>query len=138
MKAKNIRTNNILLVPSRREILRDNGEVIRPTRLQFNLIYHLVESKNEIVSRESILENVWKNVPVMERTIDVHISWIRKTFGHNIVDTVRSFGYIWNDNFQEESWEEIFSNFYGENSPDEFTLNLQKWLINNYQIPKKL
>ena len=77
----NIRTSGMTLVPSRREVIMDDGRIIKPTRLQFNLMYYMAERRTEIVTREDILKNVWGDVLVSERTVDVHIAWIRKTFG---------------------------------------------------------
>jgi DNA-binding response OmpR family regulator len=132
-KLLNIRTNGMTLVPSRREVIMDDGRIIRPTRLQFNLMYYMAERRTEIVSREDILKNVWGDVLVNERTVDVHIAWIRKTFGFKTIETMNSSGYIWNDECEEESWDDVFAHFHGS-----FASDIEEWLKSNYQSPKKL
>jgi DNA-binding response OmpR family regulator len=132
-KLLNIRTNGMTLVPSRREVIMDDGRIIRPTRLQFNLIYYLVQRKGEIATRDEILKNVWGDVLVNERTIDVHVRWIRQQFGFGCIETMNASGYMWNDECEEESWDDVFANFHGG-----FDLDMEQWLKDNYQTPKKL
>ena len=129
----NIRTNGMTLVPSRQEIIHDDGRITRPTKLQFRLTYYLAERRGQIISRDQILKDIWGDVLVNERTIDVHVAWIRKECGQECIETVVSSGYIWHDECEEESWDDVFAHFHGS-----FASDLEEWLKSNYQSPKKL
>ena len=61
------------------ERIKLNGEVIALTRKEFNLAMMLLENLGRVVSRDSVLREVWGlNESVMTRTVDTHISRLRK------------------------------------------------------------
>lgn len=63
------------------EIQKKNGELIRLTRKETLLLKLLIERKNEVVSREHILETVWGyDIYPSTRTIDNFIVSFRKYF----------------------------------------------------------
>ncbi len=72
------------------------GEVIPLTKKEFEILKLLLENINHVFSREEILSRVWKDeVYVLDRTIDVNITRLRKKigeYGKNIV-TRLGFGY---------------------------------------------
>ena len=72
------------------------GEVIPLTKREFEILKLLLENINHVFSREEILSRVWKDeVYVLDRTIDVNITRLRKKigeYGKNIV-TRLGFGY---------------------------------------------
>ncbi|MBN8541320.1 MAG: response regulator transcription factor [Deltaproteobacteria bacterium] len=64
--------------------------------LEFNLLRFFVLNKDRVVSRQQILEGVWKDAVVSNRTIDTHMVYLRKKlagFSH-ILATVYGAGYI--------------------------------------------
>ena len=73
-----------------------DGEPIRLTRREFELLRFLVHNKNRVVSRDRLLESVWGYERDVEtRSIDVHIGRLRvklKTAGRQI-ETVVGLGY---------------------------------------------
>ena len=73
-----------------------NGEVVPLTKKEFEILKLLLENINHVFSREEILSRVWKDeVYVLDRTIDVNITRLRKKigeYGKNIV-TRLGFGY---------------------------------------------
>ncbi|RMD45308.1 MAG: DNA-binding response regulator, partial [Aquificota bacterium] len=54
--------------------VRLSGKKINLTSKEFKLLLFLVKNQNKVLSREDILNNVWKNeYDVYDRTVDVHI-----------------------------------------------------------------
>ena len=73
-----------------------DGNEIALTKKEFEILKLLLENINHVFSREEILSRVWKDeVYVLDRTIDVNITRLRKKigeYGKNIV-TRLGFGY---------------------------------------------
>ncbi len=81
------------------------GEFRRLSLIEFDLLALFFTHFNQKISREDILKSVWKNVLVSERTVDVHISSLRKKLkGFNL--SIRSLygnGYLMrNDQGEKE------------------------------------
>ncbi len=72
---------NLVIDFDRRRLMIRNKEIIL-TRKEFEILKMLVHSIDRFFSREEILDKVWGNdVIVSERTIDVHITRLRKKLG---------------------------------------------------------
>lgn len=73
-----------------------NGDEVPLTKKEFEILKLLLENKGNVFSREEILSRIWKDeVYVLDRTIDVNITRLRKKigpYGKNIV-TRLGFGY---------------------------------------------
>ncbi len=73
-----------------------DGDAIRLTRREFELLRYLVENRNRVVSRDRLLERVWGYDQVIEtRSVDVHIGRLRgklKAAGSQI-ETLVGLGY---------------------------------------------
>lgn len=73
-----------------------DGNDISLTKKEFQILRLLLENKGKVFSREDILTRIWKDeVYVLDRTIDVNITRLRKKigeYGKNIV-TRMGFGY---------------------------------------------
>ncbi len=86
----------VLIDLARREVQLD-GEVLNLTFKEFELLNYLVENGTRTVSREELLESLWKNAEEIPnvRTIDVHIRRLRSKLSRlaNTVRTVRGQGY---------------------------------------------
>lgn len=85
----------------------DNGEVkIGSNRFllsyyEVNILYHLLNYKERVLSRSEIINFVWKSgdkIP-SEKTIDVYILRIRRKLGSysKLIGTKRGFGYYFSD-----------------------------------------
>jgi len=78
---------------------RKGAQPISLTALEFTLLHFLIKHKDQVVSRDSILDNVWGNsVYVYPRTIDTHIANLRKKIEDDpenpkFIIGVRSIGY---------------------------------------------
>ena len=76
--------------------IRIDDKEINVTPKEFEILKLLLENKGNVFSREEILSRIWKDeVYVLDRTIDVNITRLRKKigpYGKNIV-TRLGFGY---------------------------------------------
>jgi len=69
------------------------------TKTEFEIIVLLSENKDRIFSRNEIIDRVWKETPyITERTVDVHITRLRKKLGNksSIISNRPGFGYRFN------------------------------------------
>ena len=86
---------DVELDPARRTVSR-GGQPIELTRKEFALISILSRNKGRVVPREQLLDQVWGLEYYGEaRTLDVHISGLRKKLGvcGNCIETVIGIGY---------------------------------------------
>ncbi|WP_085044295.1 response regulator transcription factor [Ensifer aridi] len=78
--------------------VRRDGFEVHLGLVQFNLLRHLLENPGTVFSREELISAAWPdNIHVSARTVDVHISRLRKTLktisSSSIIRTIRSLGY---------------------------------------------
>ena len=76
----------------------DNGseKKINLTPNEFKILVKLIKNKEKVVSREQIIDSVWGNGTYIEdRTIDKHISSLRKKLGgsSHLLKTIPQLGY---------------------------------------------
>ncbi|MDQ3887134.1 MAG: response regulator transcription factor [Actinomycetota bacterium] len=81
---------------SARRVLVDGDEVTLANK-EFELLRVLLHRAGQVVSREEILREVW-NDPELKRskTLDMHISWLRRKIGSARIATVRGLGFRFN------------------------------------------
>lgn len=87
--------------PDRHEV-SVNGEMVDLTRREFDLLRYLLENKGKVISRESLLDNVWGFDFVGEtNAVDVYIRFLRakidERFDIKLIHTVRGVGYVIRD-----------------------------------------
>ncbi len=73
-----------------------DGEPVRLTRREFELLRYLVENKNRVLSRDRLLERVWGYDRLIEtRSVDVHIGRLRGKLAAagRQIETVVGLGY---------------------------------------------
>jgi two-component system phosphate regulon response regulator PhoB len=76
--------------------IRCDGDLMKLTLTEFRLLASLVQANGRVLSRATLMSKAMgPGVMVTERTIDVHITSIRKKLGAsaNLVRTVRGVGY---------------------------------------------
>ena len=77
--------------------LKVDGETVVMTRKEIELLCYLLTHSGQILSREHLINNVWDNNGlVLERTVDVHITHLRRKlgpYGKHIV-TKSGYGYL--------------------------------------------
>jgi two-component system alkaline phosphatase synthesis response regulator PhoP len=71
-----------------------DGNPVRLTVREFELLWYLAITRPRVATRESILERVWGlSSEVETRTVDVHVRALRKKLGSEVVETVIGAGY---------------------------------------------
>lgn len=73
-----------------------DGESIKLTRREFELLRYLVQNKNRVVSRDKLLERVWGYDRLVEtRSVDVHVGRLRQKLGSagQQIETAVGLGY---------------------------------------------
>jgi rhodanese-related sulfurtransferase len=84
-----------------RRTVHVRGEEIELTRREFDLLAHLVDQPQRVLTRRHLLDAVWQSVPSRTggtRTVDVHVHRLRGKLGPAFADalvTVRGVGYRW-------------------------------------------
>lgn len=69
-------------IDAQRRVISVNGEPVELTQREFELACYLFRRQGRIVSRDALLENVWNLASdVSTRTVDTHISRLRKKLG---------------------------------------------------------
>jgi DNA-binding response OmpR family regulator len=69
-----------------REVTLD-GETLDLSPKEFDLLRVLMERKGEVVTKRELLAEVWREpYGGADRTIDVHLSWLRKKLGETAVE----------------------------------------------------
>jgi DNA-binding response OmpR family regulator len=72
------------------------GQAVRLTRREFELLKYLVENRNRVLSRDRLLERVWGYDRLIEtRSVDVHVGRLRGKLGPagRQIETVVGLGY---------------------------------------------
>jgi DNA-binding response OmpR family regulator len=83
--------------PDRRTASLD-GVALDLSRLEFDLLAHLARRSPEVVARRELLAEVWRQPHGgADKTIDVHLSWLRRKLGESAgepryLHTVRGVG----------------------------------------------
>lgn len=87
---------NDLVVNTLNKRCKVDGEEVLLTRKEFDILVLLLSNRGTILSREQIMQRVWSNeVVVLDRTIDVNITRMRKKLGQygNHIITRTGYGY---------------------------------------------
>lgn len=93
-----LEAGGVHLDPSRREVSIE-GQRVELTPKEFDLLAYLMRHRGRVRSREQILNAVWGQDEYLdERTVDVHIRWLRKKIEKDPAAprrllTVRGIGY---------------------------------------------
>jgi two-component system response regulator ArlR len=92
---------NLHLDPNKREV-HINNDLVYLTKKEFDLLYYLLENKDIVVDRETIIEKVWGYDFLGEtNAVDVYIRYLRtkieEPYDLKIIHTVRGVGYVIKD-----------------------------------------
>ena len=96
--AASLLVGDLRLNPDRREAVRAE-RMLDLTSREFELLEHLMRNERLVVSRESLLEEVWGYAPFSEtNTVDVFVSNLRRKLESGgearMLHTVRGAGYV--------------------------------------------
>ncbi len=74
----------------------EKGQPVCLTRTEFHLLWYLVQRKNQVVSKEELLEGVWGiEYDGNQNAVEVYINYLRKKLacGKELIRTIRGVGY---------------------------------------------
>jgi len=75
------------------------SQKIELTKTEYKLLIFLLNNSNRVVSREEIIDTIWHETPyITERTVDVHITRLRKKLENyaHLITNQAGFGYRFN------------------------------------------
>ena len=81
--------------------VKRSGELIELTSVEFTLLEVLLRQAGRVISREDLVEKaLGRRLSAYDRSIDVHVSALRKKLGHNYgnaerIKTIRGVGYLY-------------------------------------------
>ncbi|BCB75287.1 response regulator transcription factor [Phytohabitans flavus] len=88
---------DLVVDPARRQVTR-SGRDVKVTAREFALLELLMRHRGDVVSKRSIIDNVWDmNFDGDPNIVEVYVSYLRKKidqpFGRTAIQTVRGAGY---------------------------------------------
>jgi len=99
-RAEKLTVGDINLDPGARSVVKNGGNV-ELTTVEFSLLHELLKTAGQVVSREELTEKVLdRKLSTFDRSIDVHVSSLRKKLGHEVkgrerIKTIRGVGYLY-------------------------------------------
>lgn len=88
---------NEIAIDRDRRACRVNDQEVELTTMEFELLQFLVLNVGLVISRQTLIDKVWKQAPSGERTVDSHVKSLRKKLGQagarESIETVRGIGY---------------------------------------------
>ena len=94
-----MRINEFQIEPSKR-MVSVNGRIISLAPKEYDLLLYLIENKNQVLSREQILNRVWgPEFEGYDRAVDTHIKKLRSALGESSypITTIIKSGYSWKE-----------------------------------------
>jgi two-component system alkaline phosphatase synthesis response regulator PhoP len=94
--AKAVIRHGALTIDLTRREVSCNGKCVDVTASEFRLLHFLADHPGRVFSRSELIDGaLGREVSVVDRTIDVHITGLRRKLGHwgDRIETVRGFGY---------------------------------------------
>ena len=78
-----------------KKVVSVDGEPVNLTRTEYDLLCILMSNEGKILSRKQLMDEIWSDIVVTDRTIDVHITRLRKKLGpySNNIANRKGFGY---------------------------------------------
>jgi DNA-binding response OmpR family regulator len=89
-----------LVVDAARHEVTWSGEPVALTATEFRILHYLAARPGRVCSRTDIIDGaLGRDVAVVDRTVDVHVTALRKKLGKGgeLLETVRGFGYRFHD-----------------------------------------
>jgi DNA-binding response OmpR family regulator len=99
---KTLSLNELTVNPITREVIRENNS-IELTPKEFDLLIYLLEHKNQVLSREQIINHVWGFDFIGDtNVVDVYVRYLRKKIDYpfklQLIQTYRGVGYCIKEN----------------------------------------
>ena len=97
VKKTNTKHNCLLRIDYKRYKIFINDNILPLTLTEFKLLTFLCERPNVVLTRDTLLDVIGKDINVIDRNVDVHILSIRKKLGtyRHKIRTIRGVGYAY-------------------------------------------
>ena len=82
-----------LVIDREKYMVTNKGQEFILPKKEFELLWLLISKVNKVFTRDEIYANIWGDVIVGERTIDVHMRKIREKLEIDNIKTVKGVGY---------------------------------------------
>jgi len=91
--AEHLRFGELRMEPSSRQAWRSE-RALELTSTEFDLLEHLMRHPRQVLSREQLLDAVWKGEAETDNVVAVYVGYLRQKLGQpRLVHTVRGAGY---------------------------------------------
>jgi two-component system, OmpR family, response regulator CpxR len=88
-----IEVGGVVLDPATRTV-HTGGQLVEVTTLEFDILEQLLRSAGREVSRDALMESLYgRKATPFDRSIDMHVSHLRKKIAGNRIKTIRGVGY---------------------------------------------
>lgn len=78
-----------LIIDARSRVATLAGRDLELARKEFDLLWYLAERVGTVVSKRELLAEVWRQpYGGADKTVDVHLSWLRRKLGESAADPV--------------------------------------------------
>ena len=94
-----IKIGEIQIEPARR-LVSVEGKSVSMAPKEYDLLLYLIENKNQVLSRDQILDRVWgMEYEGYDRAVDTHIKKLRAILGKasRYIQTIIKVGYMWKE-----------------------------------------
>ena len=90
-----LRSGDVVLDANSHEV-RKGGMLVSLAPREYRLLEHLLRNKGVAQDRLTLLDNVWGESEdlMFSQTVDVHISYLRRKLGRDLITTVPGKGYL--------------------------------------------
>jgi predicted ATPase/DNA-binding winged helix-turn-helix (wHTH) protein len=78
-----------------KRVAKRDGEVVKLSSRAYDLLAALHERRGRLVTKDELIDIVWPDVIVEENNLHVHVSALRRAFGHDALVTIPGRGYQW-------------------------------------------
>ena len=95
-----------LTLDPRSHTVKRQGKIIRLTSREYALLEFLLRHKNQILSRETIIDHVWdSSFEGITNIVDVYIRYLRRkidtNFSPKLIHTIRGIGYTLSEDYEK-------------------------------------
>lgn len=89
-----------IIISKSKMIVTLNGKPIDLPPQEFNLLYELAINKNKVVEKKVLIDRAWDFGYILPRSIDVHVSKLRRKLGKSLIITVLKKGLKLSENHE--------------------------------------
>ena len=94
--ATTIEVQDVLLDMQRVEVQK-NGELVKLSKLEYDLLKYLMQNRSKAMSREEIYNNVWWEFQtdfMFSKTVDVYVGYLRKKLWKDFIETKKAYWFL--------------------------------------------